>query len=601
MKYRFFDFEVTPNWWLCVFGDIDSETKTITEDIKDSFKIVNSDMTNSRDKLLDLMREESTVMFGYNIKGYDLVIANGIYQGFSPQEIKIINDIIINPGCSWSSKDHIRLQPFTKKRFKCVYEDLIDDTTGSLKEKEAIMGLNILESSVDFNKENLTEQDKEDMTYYCKQDVYASIMWYLQIVEPYSRVKLLVGKAFGIDEATCYTSTNARLVALALNGKRKTFSDAEDTTIKLPDKIVKYCYDNFPNKLLERIVNNPESFEVKLFNNTVKFGNGGIHSVIDNDVYVESNDEWMLVNVDAASYYPSMLIQFNCLSRCIENSKDYEDIYNKRIELKHKKDATQEEKDLQLAYKLVLNTTFGASGNKWLDLYDPYQCTRTCRVGQIFLGALANKLYNNVPGLQIIQTNTDGILCYFRRKDIDLVRKYTKEWTDVSGINMEEDLVERIWQRNVNNYLLIKEGGKIKCKGAWLNTDWRRPGYVMVSPLTAYVSAKAATEFLVNGTDIVESIVKNNDLRDFIIVCTKGPTYRGVIQRFSDGHEEQLFKANRVIATKNQNNGMLYKYKVYKDKISYAKMPDIPEHCLTMNEDLSSYNFTNVKQNARYC
>ena len=32
MNLRFFDFEVFPHWWLCVFGDM-PDTNTINEDI----------------------------------------------------------------------------------------------------------------------------------------------------------------------------------------------------------------------------------------------------------------------------------------------------------------------------------------------------------------------------------------------------------------------------------------------------------------------------------------------------------------------------------------------------------------------------------------
>ena len=35
MKMRFFDFEVLPNWWLCVFGDMPDDPKDIKEEIKD--------------------------------------------------------------------------------------------------------------------------------------------------------------------------------------------------------------------------------------------------------------------------------------------------------------------------------------------------------------------------------------------------------------------------------------------------------------------------------------------------------------------------------------------------------------------------------------
>ena len=601
---RFFDFEVTPNWWLCVLGDLPEGVMSmydIPESIKDNFIVVNSDMENCRDILMDLLMEKNVCVSGYNIKGYDLIIANAIYQGLTPQQICIINNMIINPGCMWDSKEHIRLQPFlNKKLYSLTFEDLMDDGTGSLKEKEAILGLSVLESSVPFDKEDMTAEDKEDMTYYCKQDVYAAMAYYAEIVRPYCNTKLLVGQHFNIPERTCYNSTNAKIVALALKAKRTTFADADKITIELPQKIREYCYENVPSKILEHIMNKQEGLHVNLFGNEVDYGNGGIHSVLCEDLYVESDDEWMLMNVDAGSYYPSMLIQFNTLTRTLERPELFKEIYDERMRIKHKKDKTNEEDLAQKAYKLILNTTFGASGNKHLDTYDPHQCTKTCRLGQIYLTALACKLIRVVPGLKIIQTNTDGILAYFRRKDLDKVRSLMKEWTQISGIDMEEDCVDRIWQRNVNNYLLVKTDGEIKTKGAWLNDTFRRPGYVMVSPLTAYVSAKAVKDYLINGTDIMKSIVNNKNLVDFAIVCTKGPTYRGTVQRMSDGTEIPLYKCNRVIATKDARYGKIYKYKVRLGVKSYAQIPLVPDHCKTINEDLRTYNFDEIKKELDY-
>ena len=134
MKTRFFDFEVFPNWWLCVFGDMPDDMSTLCERSKDNFKYVHSDMPNARDLFLTILREEDYVSIGYNIKGYDLVIANGIYQGFNPQQIKILNDIIINPACAYSTREHMRIQPFAKRKYTSIcYQDLMDDGAGSLK------------------------------------------------------------------------------------------------------------------------------------------------------------------------------------------------------------------------------------------------------------------------------------------------------------------------------------------------------------------------------------------------------------------------------------------------------------------------------------
>ena len=608
MKLRCFDFEVFPHWWCCVFGDVPDDLK-FDRSIKDTYFVVTSDDDNARDKLISYMREEDVCVVGYNIKGYDLMIANAIYQGFTPEQVKIVNDLIIKPyDCQWSTKEHVRLQPFAKRKLNgVVFQDLMDDSTGSLKEKESVLGLNILESSVDFDKEDLTTDEKDDVVYYCKQDVYAAMKFYQVVVAPYTRTKLALAKKAKIPEATARACTNARLVAMALKARKQSYPDAEKVEIVLPDKIKAYCKENLPKELLQKLLSSNDALTIKLFDNEVSFGNGGIHSVLKTNIYVESDNEWTLLNVDASSYYPSILIQFDCLSRSVTEPEIFKATFDERIAIKHKVDKTPEDQELQLADKLILNTTFGASGNKYLDLYDPHMCTRTCRLGQIFLAALASKIDRTIKDCKIIQTNTDGILAYIKRSEIPKLKQLQNEWTAVSGINMDMDHVLKIWQRDVNNYLLVKEEDgevKVKRKGGWLNTNPLRPGYVTTASLSAYVCAKAGQEWLLHGTNIMKTITAETDIKNFLISCTKGPSFRGVIQRMNEGTTEEyevpLFKANRVIATKDTSYGKIYKTKMYKGNLSYYQMPSVPEHCMPVNEDLEDYNLQELKPSIDY-
>ena len=607
MKMRFFDFEVFPHWWLCVFGDLpDGE---VTENVKETFTVVHSDQPFARDTLIKLLKENEVCVCGYNIKHYDLIIANAIYQGFSPEEVRIVNDIIINPANAYASRDHMRLSPFSKRKFSTVYEDLMDDNSGSLKELEANLGLCILESEVPFDKEDLTAEDKDDIIKYCKQDVYATMKYFEKIVVYYSKNKELICKTFGINSTNAYTSTNATLVGLALGAKKTSFDDEERVDIALPAKIREYCYDNLPHEVLNKLLNSADAFTTTLFGNSVTFGNGGIHSTITGydeskeALYIETDDEYCLINVDAASYYPSIMIQFKLLSRAIKDADRFKNIFDTRMAIKAKENPTKEDEEFNMASKLVLNTTFGASGNKWLSLYDPYMCTSVCRVGQIFLAAFANKIYHYVSDIKIVQTNTDGVLVYVKRSSIPKLEQCIEEWQQVSGINMEMEHVNRIWQKNVNNYILteMSKSGKekVKSRGQWLKNENHRVGGVKVSPLTAFVCANAARSFLIDGEDIIANIVNCTNLQDFAISCTKGPTYSAVVHRVND-IDITLTRANRIYASKNEKYGKLYKIKKYKGNLSYTMMPNTPDHCVTINDDLSKYNFADIKADLDY-
>lgn len=622
MKLRFFDFEVYPHWWCCTFGDYPDDGN-LDETIKDTFITVRSDEQNARDHLLHYLREEDYVLTGYNIKGYDLIIANAIYQGFTPEQVRCVNDIIIVPRDQFKSKEHMRLAPFAKKKIRlAAYNELMDDANGgSLKDCEAIMGLDIRETEVPFDKEDLTEEDIDSIIYYNKHDVYASMYYHKNIKYDYTQGKLALGRVFDIPEADCYKNTNANLCAKVLDAHYTTFADEHCSTVILPDSIKEYVYDSIPNKIVDQILTNPYTFDkdgnpkaqtltFKLFGEDVTFGNGGLHSIYCNNLYVESNEEWALINADVGSFYPAIMLNFNCLSRAIKDKEKYRWIRDTRIALKHKENKTRDEKEQVSVFKLVLNTVFGASGNKYLPLYDKYMCLTTCRLGQIILASLGCQLHKHIPELKVIQTNTDGIMFYIRRKYLDVMHKVCDEFMKVMNMELEFDEEHRIWQRDVNNYLLTKEswdgildwsknlryGDHIKLCGEWLQYTWKRPGYPNIGTLGGYAASKAAIEHLLLGSDIVTSIVRNNNVEDFCIFCKKGPTFRTVVQRFADGTEVELTRANRVVATTNEMYGKLYKIKYRNGVPSYNSFPNLPDNCKVINEDLSTVNLTELKK-----
>jgi hypothetical protein len=68
----------------------------------------------------------------------------------------------------------------------------------------------------------------------------------------------------------------------------------------------------------------------------------------------------------------------------------------------------------------------------------------------------------------------------------------------------------------------------------------------------------------------------------------------------SDGSEIELYKCNRVIATTDKSYGKIYKYKINNGERAYAQMPNVPEYCITVNDDLSTYDFDKLKKKIDY-
>ncbi len=611
LKEQFFDFEVFKNWWCCVIGKY-PEDDNIPETIKDDFIVITSDDPSARERLLMIMGDKEYCNFGYNIKYYDNIILNGVANGFTPRQLKILSDIIINPEAQYQSQEAMRIAPFAKKKYQnFIYQDMLDDNTGSLKEKEACMQLDIRESTVDFEKEELTEEDKKDVISYCKHDVWSGMQFYKQILKPFIATKLLVGEVFNIPIDVCYKSTNAKLAGIVLGAERKSFPDSDRPDIKIPKKIEQYVRYALPKTILDRLCASPEKFSAKLFGNDVEFSNGGIHSIPCNNLRVIANDEWALINVDASSFYPAIMLELDLCSRGIASPEKFREIYNTRLDLKFRAEAAKAAgdkveakrcKDLSQAYKLILNTTSGAMGNKWLDLYDEYMRTSMCRVGQMLLAALANNIYNQIgkTNVQIVQTNTDGILLYIRRTKIDELQTITDIFTQTTNIMIEYEAEEMTWQRDVNNYILYKKGGELKSKGGYFVTDMIQPGSNRVRPLYNYVCREAVKEYLKTGKDIVDHIYNETDLSKFVITCHKG-TGSGIVREFRDGRpDEVLHKVNRVYASMDKSLGEIKILRKRAGVTKKFKAPGCPPHCGLLNDALYKYNIDDLRDDIDY-
>lgn len=629
-----FDFEVFPNWWCCVIGKY-PEDDNIQESIKDDFIVISSDNPTAREDLLAIVTDRQYVNMGYNIKYYDNIILNGVANGFTPRQLKILSDIIINPERQYDSAENMRIAPFARKKYNnFIYQDMFDDNTGSLKEKEACMQLDIRETTVPFDKKDLTDEDKEAIIFYCKHDVWSSMMFYKVILKPFIAAKLAVGRVFNIPMAACYKSTNAKLSAIALGAERKSFHDALREDIVIPAKLKQYIAYSLPSSVVNRLCSSPEKFEVVLFDNDVSYSNGGVHSVPVRPaeisikskfpawfIHVKTGDGWSLINVDAGSFYPNLMVAWKGLSRTIADPSKFAGLIKTRLELKsvigpfedkygkHPENAPEEEyvayknaKEASQAYKLILNTTFGASGNKYLDLYDPYMTTYTCRLGQLLLTALANNLYTSIGknNIRIIQTNTDSILIYIRDEYKDLMYKIGKQWEDICHIPLEFENEYQIWQRDVNNYIMGKQNGKVKTKGGFFVTDMQQPGYNRVRPLDCYVCREAMIECIAHGKDIVEHIYNESDISKFVITCHKG-SFSGIVREFNDGRpDEVLHKCNRAYASLDKSLGEIKKTKTIKGEYKKYKAPGCPPHCALINEDLSTHTISEYKNDIDY-
>ena len=169
--------------------------------------------------------------------------------------------------------------------------------------------------------------------------------------------------------------------------------------------------------------------------------------------------------------------------------------------------------------KLALNGVYGDSGNPFSVFYDPLFTMKITMNGQLLLCLLAENLMK-VPGLKVLQCNTDGITVKLPRVGEPLLRQVCDWWQGVTNLTLEDVEYSRVNIRDVNNFVMVPTKGPTKRKGAyeWQAGSLYDSGYDGWNQDASFlVVPKVAEQVLVNGVSIRETVEAWPDVMDFMI------------------------------------------------------------------------------------
>ncbi len=281
-------------------------------------------------------------------------------------------------------------------------------------------------------------------------------------------------------------------------------------------------------------------------------------------------------NYDVASYYPHLMVLYGYTSRNIPSPETFANVLERRLKAKEEGD-----KHTSDTLKLVINTAYGASLNKYNDLYDPLMGRSVCVSGQLFLLDLAYGYLKACDTVKIIQTNTDGVLISVDDSELPKIHAVNREWEERTGFTLEEDKVRKVVQANVNNYIMVMLDGRVKTKGSYVTYGIAPAGAWKVNNDYVIVK-KAIIDYFVKDKPVEETILTSDNIHEFQYIAKAGKKYSHVYH-IVDGKKVPVQKVNRVYATKGKRYGTLYK--VHKETGRPAKIEDLPKHCIIDNRN----------------
>lgn len=276
------------------------------------------------------------------------------------------------------------------------------------------------------------------------------------------------------------------------------------------------------------------------------FGAGGIHGSVEPQI-VRSTDTHLIIDLDVASYYPNLAIANRLYPAHL--SETFCDIYKEIFEERRKYD----KKDpINGAYKLALNGVYGKSNSIYSCFYDPVYTMSITINGQLLLCLLAEWLMQ-IPGLSMVQINTDGLTVMCPRNEVISLTQISKRWEETTRLELERNDYRMMAIRDVNNYIAQDEkDGKLKRKGAYCHeTPLENPAtreLEWYKNHSCRVARLAAEAYLVHGTPIETFIREHDDTFDFM-KCVKVPRNFRLELRYPDGTHEKLENITRYYVT----------------------------------------------------
>lgn len=514
-QLNIYDLETYPNFFLAVF-------KCIITGKYNYFEI--SDRKSDQINLKKFLNEQVKGLIGFNNLNFDYpVLHNTILKSnklLTAQEIYKEVETIINTKYSAIWDNQIKIPQLDL--YRIWHYDNKNKST-SLKWLEFAMRLPNVEDLPYKPGTILTFDQMDEIIAYCKNDIEATEKFYnlsskhIEIRKFYTQLEGM--NLINASEIKMSKEIFGKYLSKEMNIDIKTLSKlrTERSEINIKDIVFDYLKFNDPlnQEVLEKFnsykwidTSNMSAEQSKKYSiffsrnykNVVReYAEGGLHSFGKAGIY-ESDDDYILVDVDFASYYPHISFRNKLHPEHIPEpifSKIYEGFYKDR-KLYDKKDPRN------YVLKIILNGSYGLSKDKYAFLYDPKWQLAICINGQLMLTLLTEKVFEFCKiEPTIIFENTDGAMYRIHKSDYDNLTKACKEVEEIVNIPLEIQICKKIIARDVNNYINIISDNNIKFKGVFeIDRDYHKNHSKRINTL-------ALANYFINDISIEDTITNH--------------------------------------------------------------------------------------------
>jgi len=514
MRQITLDTECYVNYFLMVFTNESGKSK--------SFEIYGDDHSKfDKGEIAKILLNPDYEIVTFNGNGYDMPIVNLALTGtLSNRDLKkVSDDIIVNNQRAWQVYKKYGIEPLPVNHI-----DLQEVAIGmvSLKIYGGRMHSQKLQDLPLEPDTVIQPHHLPDMRKYCKNDTLLTLDLY-NTLKKQIELRRKMSAEYGTD---LRSKSDAQIAEAVLKAEYKRIHGDFPERVSLDYKSFYYVppsYIKFMSKELNEVlktictaemtisdtghVSMPKEIaklKISIGKSTYKIGIGGLHSQ-ESEVAHHTCDDYVLLDRDVASYYPSLMLNLKLFPSAFGST--FLDVFQKILKDRLAAKASGD-KTVADSLKIVLNGTFGKTSNVYSSLYSPDLMIATTLTGQLSLLMLIEAVEH--IGCEVVSANTDGVVIKAPRSLKTTLDKLVAHWEKRTNLETEETLYNSLYSRDVNNYIAIKPDG-VKTKGVYA------PDGLNKNP-QAPICVEAATQYLLNKIPYEETITSSGDITRFVTV-----------------------------------------------------------------------------------
>lgn len=508
-KFYAYDIEVLKNYFSVTFIDVKTR--------QDKHVFVISPWRNDYQALADFLFQEDLKLVGFNNLGYDY---------------PVIHTLISNDLTDWSGDDLVALiydrsttvlSEDWRKDFEAFIIPQLDlFRVWHFNNKARYTSLKYLQINMDwpdvsempFHHSHKVKPGVEEelLLAYNTNDVLSTIEFYYRSLDRIKMRKVL-GEKYGKDFRNSPDTKIGESIFLAVMSKITGKSERELASrkterpqIHLKDAIpegVYFASDQFGSVLKqfqEKVITNTrkeETISVVFDGLRYDFGFGGLHALRAPGVYTDID------TADVGGYYPSLSISKNIYPHHLGPAFPQGHKVIKEERAKYPKGTPESD-----GLKLAGNGAFGMMNAPWSPFYDPLAAMKTTIGGQLLLAQLCEWITMSNAGT-IVMANTDGFEVLVKNRE--RYNKMCELWQKEHNLTLEFGRYKKIAIRDVNNYIGVKEDGKVKEKGDYVTKP------ELYKDQSMKIVRQAVREYFVNDVPVEKTIGEANDIKLFVM------------------------------------------------------------------------------------